>query len=93
MTKEDDVEIRLRLMNIGIELGGLATDNFAGKHALNLEADELRRRLSETSDKDDELLKSWASRAGKKNAQVVDDNVEFAKALIQSRGEGGGGSG
>ena len=48
-------------MAIADELEELARDDFAAKDRLNLEADELRFVLAQISEKDDELLKSWAS--------------------------------
>ena len=89
MTIEADATVRRRLVVIADELEELARDDFAAKHRLNLEADELRLLLAQSSEKDDELLKSWASRAGRKGGHTVD--VQAAKAAISSPLEGGGG--
>ncbi len=61
MSIEADAAVRRRLVTIADELGDLARDDFVAKHRLNLEADELRLLLMQSSEKDDELLKSWAS--------------------------------
>ena len=84
--------IRGRLVIIADELRVSADDDFATKHRLNTEADELRQRLSELTDDDATraTMESWATRSGRKNAQQTDYDVEAAKARMDKSGEGGG---
>jgi pyocin large subunit-like protein len=83
--------IRTRLVEIDDELRSLAADAFAAKHPLNVEADALRRALSDGADGESaSILTTWADRAARKGAHSVDDGVEAAKAAIVSPGEGGG---
>ncbi len=87
----DEVDqIRARLVSISDELRTLAADDFAAKHQLNVEADELRRQLGQFSDGDSEIQRRWADRSARKGSHTTDDSVEAAKAAIVSPGEGGG---
>ena len=81
--------IRSRLVAIADELRIVAADDFATKHRLNVEADELRRRLEQLADGDSETLHRWADRAARKGSHEMDHEREAAKAAIVSPTEGG----
>lgn len=84
---EADTALRLRLSEIAAELGDLSDFDLPAKHRLNLEADELRNRLSPPSEDDAERLKDWASRSGRKGKHAHDP--EAAAALVHSTMEQG----
>lgn len=81
----DTIEaLRQRLVAIDDELRAMADDDFAAKHRLNTEADELRAQLAELSDDDTDARKRWAGRAGRKGGHTVDPLV--VKGSISSPG-------
>ncbi len=90
MNDADDVavdRIRRRMIEIADELQSLAADDFSARHALNVEADGLRRQLQSLVADEVGTLAAWAERAGRKGSHTED--VEAAKAAIVSPGEGG----
>ena len=89
--KQPDEILRLRLVQISDELRALPADAFAEKHELNLEADEVRKALSEYEGDQSEKLNEWAERAGRKGL-VLSDEEQLALAIEQAKGavRGGG---
>lgn len=92
MSDETAGRIRQRLGEITDELRGLSSTDFVGKHQLNVEADALKRELSQLSElgDDSEIRRRWAERAARKSSHTADDDVEAAKAAIVSPNESGG---
>ena len=90
MSDSSAERIRQRLVQLTDELRALPADDFASKHRLHSEADQLRRQLSERGRDSDDTLRQWADRAARKATHTVDDDVEAARAAIVSPGEGGG---
>ena len=91
MNDDSLTSARKRLGEISDELRSLPADDFSGKNRLSIEADALRRQLTNSSDTDAEAtLRSWAERSGRKGAHTSDDDLERAKAAIVSPMEGGG---
>lgn len=74
-----------RLAHISDELGALPPDAFAAKHALNVEADELRSALGEIDGDQSETLAEWAERAGRKGIPVSDEEA-LRVAVVQAKG-------
>lgn len=90
MSERSTKEILQRLGEVSEERDALASDDFRGKHRLNLEADELRVELAEQSSDHEELLKEWAKRAARKSTHSADDEAESAELSIVSASEIGG---
>ena len=85
---------RKRMGEISDELRSLPDDDFSRKNKLNIEADGLRRQLTEKPDADTEAtMRRWADRSGRKGAHTRDDDLERAKAAIVSPIDGAGGGG
>ncbi len=89
VSDETPGRIRQRLGEISDELRSLSSTDFADRHRLNTEADELRRRLSGPGD-GSEMRRRWAERAARKALHTTDDDVEAAQAAIVSPNESGG---
>ncbi len=83
-------ELRRRLIEIDDEKRGLASDAFALKHKLNIEADGLRLELaSQLGSEIDAANTGWAERAGRKGSHSVNEEQLIAQARIVSPSEGG----
>lgn len=82
--------LRRRLVEISGELSGLGPMAFAAKHQLNLEADQLRNQLAVLVGSEmDKANKEWAERAGRKNAQDIDEVEASAIAVVRSHVQSG----
>lgn len=77
--------LKMRLVHISDELRALPADAFAEKHELNLEADEIRKALSEVEGDQSEALAKWAERAGRKGIPMTDDE-QRAAGQVQAKG-------
>lgn len=77
-------QLRMGIVEIDDRVRALPADAFAEKYQLRCRADELRSALSAVAERDEAVLASWAERAGGKNAHVVDEQLESAKAKISS---------
>lgn len=80
--------LRRRLVELADEVAALDAADFAEKHRLNTEADELRKELAVLSERDAPARAAWAERAARKQSHEVDPAV--AEAVISSPIEGGG---
>lgn len=77
--------LRMRLVHISDELEALDSMAFAEKHALNLEADEIRNALSELEGDQSKALNAWAERAGRKGIPHTDAELR-AIGQVLARG-------
>lgn len=83
-------DIRRRLVQISDELSALDSMAFADKHALNLEADQLRSDLSALIGSDMEQANNeWAERAGRKNAQNPDEDEAAGAGIALANAQQG----
>lgn len=73
----DPQDVRRRLVEISDELSGLDPMAFAAKHELNLEADQLRNRLSSLIGSEMEAAnREWSDRSGRRGgADSYEDNA------------------
>jgi hypothetical protein len=91
MTADPMTSVRRRLGEISDQLRSLPDDAFSAKNQLSIEADALRRQLTDWFGTDTEATMSrWADRSARKGTHTADDDLERAKAAIVSPIESGG---
>ena len=77
--------LKMRLVHISDELAALASDAFAEKHELNLEADEIRNALSQIEGDQSAVLDRWAERAGRKGIPKTNEE-QLAEGIVVAKG-------
>ena len=77
--------LMMRLGYISDELRALPSEAFKEKHALNVEADEIRSALGEIEGDQSEILAEWAERAGRKGIPAIDEET-LRVAVVRAKG-------